>query len=96
MSKTKFFRNIFNQISGLSINISKYIFSKMRPIHNTSKNDKFTSCWCSLNSTINLIIKVLVDSDIITYYPKPKLRNLLQNAFYFLNSINSKTIFLMK
>ena len=68
----------------------------MSPIHNTSKNDKFTNCWFSLNSTINLMTKVLVDSDIITYYPKPNLRNLLQNAFYFLISMNSKTIFLMK
>lgn len=96
MSKKNFFRNIFNQISGLFTDITKYILSRMSPIHNTSKNDKFTSFRFSLNSTINLMTKVLVDSDIITYYPKPKLRNLLQNAYYFLISMNSKTIFLMK
>ena len=96
MSKKNFFVIFLIKFHGLSINITKYIFSKMSPMHNTSKNDKFTNCWFSLNSTINLMTKVLVDSDIITYYPKPKLRNLLQNAFYFLISINSKTIFLMK
>ena len=76
--------------------MTKYILSKMSPIHNTSKKDKFTNCWFSLNSTLNLITKVLVDSDIIIYYPKPSLRNILQNAFSFLISMNSKTIFLMK
>ncbi len=96
MSKKNFFRNIFNQISGLFRGITNYILSRMSPIHNTSKNDKFTNSRFSLNSTINLMTKVLVDSDIITYYPKPKLRNLLQNAYYFLITLNSKTIFLMK
>ena len=96
MSKKKFFRNIFNQISGLFREITKYIINKMSSIHHTSKNDKFTNFWFSLNSTINLMTKVSVDSDIITYYTKPKLRNLLQNAFYFLISMNSKSIFLMK
>lgn len=96
MSKKNFFRNIFNQISGLFRDITKYILSRMSPIHNTSKNDKFTNFRFSLNSTLNLMTKVLVDSDIITYSPKPKLRNLLQNSYYFLISMNSKTIFLMK
>ena len=96
MSKKNFFRNIFNQISGLFRDITKYSSSRMSPIHNTSKNDKFTNFRFSLNSTLNLMTKVLVDSDIITYYPKPKLRNLLQNAYYFLISMNSKTTFLMK
>jgi|GEM_PF-4139089 len=96
MSKKNFFRNIFNQISGLFRDITKYIVSKMSPILNTNKNDKFTNYWFSLNSTINLMTKVSVDSDIIIYYPKPKLRNLLQNAFYFLISMNSQSIFLMK
>jgi len=96
MSKKNFFRNIFNQISGLFRDITKYIVSKMSPILNTNKNDKFTNYWFSLNSTINLMTKVSVDSDIIIYYPKPKLRNLLQNAFYFLISVNSQSIFLMK
>ena len=96
MSKKNFVRNIFNQISGRFREITKYILSKMSPIHNTSKNDKFTNYRFSLNSTINLMTEVLVDSDIITYYPKPKLRNLLQNAYYFLILMNFKTIFLMK
>lgn len=96
MSKKNFFRNIFNQISGLFRDITKYILSRMSPIHNTSKNDKFTNCWFSLNSTISLITKILFESDIITYFIKPKLRNLLKNAFYFLISMNSKSIFLMK
>ncbi len=96
MNKKNFFRNIFNQISGLFQDMTKYILSKMSPIYKTSKNDKFTNCWFSLNSTINLITKVLVDSDIITYYPKPNLRHILQNAFSFLISMNSKSIFLMK
>lgn len=96
MSKKNFFRNIFNQISGLFRDITKCIVSKMSPILNTNKNDKFTNYWFSLNSTVNLITKVSIDSDIIIYYPKPKLRNLLQNAFYFLISMNSKSIFLMK
>lgn len=96
MSKKNFFCNIFNQISGIFRDITKYIISKVSPIHNTSKNDKFNNCWFSLNSTINLMTKVSVESDIIIYYPKPKLRNLLQNAFYFLISMNSKSIFLMK
>ena len=95
MSQKKIFRNIFNRISGLFRDVTKYFLSKMSSIHNTSKNDKFTNSWFILNSTINLITKVLVDSGIITYYPKPKLRNLLQNAFNFLISMNSKTIFLM-
>ena len=99
MSKKNFFSNIFNQISGLFRDITKYSLSRMSPIHNTSKNDKFTNSRFSLNSAINLMPEVIVDSDnldIITHYPKPKLRNLLQNAFYFLISMNSKTIFLMK
>jgi hypothetical protein len=96
MIKKNFFLNIFNQISGLFTDITKYILSRMSPMHNTSKNDKFTNCWFRLNSTINLMTKVLVDSDIITYNPKPKLRNLLQNSYYFLISMNSKTIFLIK
>jgi hypothetical protein len=96
MSKNNFFRNIFNQISGLFRDITKYGLSRMSPIHNTSKYDKFTACRFSLNSTINLIFKVLVDSDIISYSLKHKVRNLLQNVFYILISMNSKTIFLMK
>ena len=96
MSKKNFFRNIFNQISGLFRDITKYILSRMSPIHNTSKNDKFTNCWFGLNSNISLMTKVLVESDIITYYSKHNLRNLLKNAFYYLISMNSKTIFLMK
>ncbi len=96
MSKKNFFSNIFNHISGIFRDITKYSLSRMNPIHNTSKNDKFTNFRFSLNSTLNLMTKVLVDSDIITYSPKPKLRNLLQNAYYFLISMNSKTIFLMK
>ena len=99
MSKKNFFSNIFNQISEIFRGITKYSVSRMSPIHNTSKNDKFTNCWFSLNSAINLMPEVIVDSDnsaIITHYPKLKLRNLLQNAFYFLISMNSKTIFLMK
>jgi len=96
MSKKNFFSNFLNQISGISRDITKYSLSRMSPFHNTSKNDKFTNCRFSLNSTINLITKVLVDSDIITYYPKPNLRHILQNAFSFLISMNSKRIFLMK
>ena len=92
MSKKNFFRNIFNQISELFNDITKYILTKLSPI----QNDKFTNCWFSLNSTISLITKVLFESDIITYFTKPKLRNLLKNAFYFLISMNSKTIFLTK
>ena len=95
MSKKKFFRNIFNQISVLFRDITKYGLSRMSPIHNTSKNDKFTACRFSSNSTINLIFKVIVDSDIISYSLKHKLRNLLQNVFYILISMNSKTIFFM-
>ena len=99
MGKKNFFSNIFYKILELFGDIIKYILTKMSPIHPTRKNDKFTNCWFSLNSAINLMPEVIVDSDnsaIITHYPKPKLRNLLQNAFYFLISMNFKTIFLMK
>ena len=63
--------------------MTKYILSKMSPIHNTSKNDKFTNCWFSLNSTLNLITKVLVDSDIIIYYPKPKSKKYIEKCLFF-------------
>jgi hypothetical protein len=99
MSKKNFFSNILNQISGIFRDITKYSLSRMSPFDNTSKNDKFTNCRFSLNSAINLMPEVIIDSDnsaIIIHYPKPKLRNLLQNAFYFLISMNFKTIFLMK
>ena len=79
MSKKNFFSNIFNQISELFRDKTKYSLSRMSPIHITSKNNKLTNCWFSLS-----------------HYPKPKLRNLLQNAFYFIISMNSNTIFLMK
>ena len=99
MSKKNFFSNIFNQISGFFRDITKYSLSRMSPIHITSKNNKFTNCQFSLFSSINLMPEGIVDhnnSDVITHYPKPKLRNLLQNAFYFIISMNSNTIFLMK
>ena len=96
MGKKNFFRNIFYKISEIFGDITKYILTKMSPIHPTSKNDKFTNCWFGVNSNISLMTKVLVESDIITYYPKHKLRNLLKNAFYYLFSMKSKTLVLIK
>jgi hypothetical protein len=96
MGKKNFFSNIFYKILELFGDIIKYILTKMSPIHPTRKNDKFTNCWFGLNSNISLMTKVLVEMDIIKYYPKHNLRNLLKNAFYYLISMNSNTIFLMK